>query len=86
MTSSDNNINTGTVNTDSLSNVNLNLRSYADGLPPSDHGTAGSTAPADPQGYLADFDDIWNDYVELGPNLDMPHWDSLFSDLGPGMA
>lgn len=30
---------------------------------------------------LADFDDIWNDYVELGPNLNGLQWDNLFSSL-----
>jgi hypothetical protein len=30
---------------------------------------------------LADFDDIWNDYVELGPSLDGLQWDNLFSSL-----
>lgn len=29
----------------------------------------------------SDFDQIWNDYVEYGPNMDMPQWDSLYSDL-----
>ncbi|KIV81945.1 hypothetical protein PV11_04092 [Exophiala sideris] len=33
------------------------------------------------QSYSSDFDEIWKDYVELGPNMDMPGWDSLFSDL-----
>ena len=33
------------------------------------------------QHYLSDFDAIWKEYVELGPNMDMPEWDSLFSDL-----
>lgn len=33
------------------------------------------------QNYLSAFDEIWKDYVELGPNMDMPEWDSLFSDL-----
>ncbi|KAJ9631306.1 hypothetical protein H2204_008248 [Knufia peltigerae] len=31
--------------------------------------------------YLSDFDAIWTDYVELGPNMDMPEWDNLFADL-----
>ena len=35
---------------------------------------------------LADFDDIWNDYVELGSKLDGSHWDNLFSSLGLDMA
>jgi hypothetical protein len=29
----------------------------------------------------SDFDEIWQTYVELGPSMDMPDWDSLFSDL-----
>jgi hypothetical protein len=33
------------------------------------------------QHYLSDFDTIWKEYVELGPNMDVPGWDSLFSDL-----
>lgn len=34
-----------------------------------------------PQHYLSDFDEIWTEYVELGPNMNMPEWDNLFSDL-----
>lgn len=85
-TSTNHNTNTGTVNPPSSSHLTLNLQSYNNVTSASDRWTAGSTTLADPQGCLADFDDIWNDYVELGPNLDMPGWDSLFSDLGPGMA
>jgi hypothetical protein len=33
------------------------------------------------QHYLSDFDAIWQEYVELGPNMGIPGWDSLFSDL-----
>ncbi|KAI1619879.1 hypothetical protein EDD37DRAFT_196347 [Exophiala viscosa] len=33
------------------------------------------------QSYSSAFDEIWKDYVELGPNMDVPGWDSLFSDL-----
>ena len=33
------------------------------------------------ESYSSGFDEIWKDYVELGPNMDMPGWDSLFSDL-----
>lgn len=88
MMSSDSNINTSTTNTELGLNVNLNQRSNSNNFSLGDHGTTRSTGPADPdpQDCLADFDDIWNDYVELGSNFDTPHWDSLFSDLGPGMA
>ncbi|ETI29543.1 hypothetical protein G647_01996 [Cladophialophora carrionii CBS 160.54] len=30
---------------------------------------------------LSDFDAIWQEYVELGPNMGIPGWDSLFSHL-----
>ncbi|EXJ85808.1 hypothetical protein A1O1_06177 [Capronia coronata CBS 617.96] len=33
------------------------------------------------QHVFADFDKIWKEYVEYGPNMDMPDWDSLFNDL-----
>ncbi|KIX07653.1 uncharacterized protein Z518_02306 [Rhinocladiella mackenziei CBS 650.93] len=46
-------------------------QSYDDSWPP----------PDNPQNYLSDFDEIWKDYVEFGPNMDMPEWDNLFSDL-----
>lgn len=36
------------------------------------------------QNYLSDFDAIWKDYVELGPNMDVPEWDNLFSELTQG--
>lgn len=35
----------------------------------------------DPMSYPSEVDSIWRDYVQLGPNLQMPEWDSLFSDL-----
>ena len=35
----------------------------------------------DPPSYPSDIDSVWKDYVQLGPNFDMPEWDSLFSDL-----
>ncbi|KIW11166.1 hypothetical protein PV08_10466 [Exophiala spinifera] len=31
--------------------------------------------------YMSDFDSIWEDYIQLGPNMDMPEWDNLFADL-----
>ena len=34
-----------------------------------------------PQNHLSDFGEIWKDYVEFGPNMEMPEWDTLFSDL-----
>ncbi|OQU95146.1 Fungal specific transcription factor domain-containing protein [Cladophialophora immunda] len=37
------------------------------------------------QHYLSDFDEIWKEYVELGPKIGMPGWDSLFSDLDARM-
>ncbi|KAH0835327.1 putative Zn(II)2Cys6 transcription factor [Fonsecaea pedrosoi] len=37
------------------------------------------------QHYLSDFDEIWKEYVELGPKMGMPSWDSLFSDLDSRM-
>ncbi|KIW69703.1 hypothetical protein PV04_05565 [Phialophora macrospora] len=33
------------------------------------------------QHHRSDFDAIWQEYVELGPNMGFPGWDSLFSDL-----
>jgi hypothetical protein len=33
------------------------------------------------QNGLANFDDLWKEYVAFGPNMDMPEWDNLFSDL-----
>ncbi|KAL2415430.1 putative transcription factor lepB [Exophiala dermatitidis] len=33
------------------------------------------------QNTFTDFDEIWKEYVENGPNMDMPDWDSLFNDL-----
>lgn len=45
--------------------------SYQNTLPPQDNG----------QHYLSDFDEIWKEYVELGPNMDMSEWDNFFSDL-----
>ncbi|KAK5193792.1 hypothetical protein LTR99_005979 [Exophiala xenobiotica] len=65
------------------------------GLPGSEiPDTAKATAPSESQllhgffppqdnsqNYLSDFDAIWKDYVELGPNMDVPEWDNLFSDL-----
>ncbi|OQV11302.1 Fungal Zn2-Cys6 binuclear cluster domain-containing protein [Cladophialophora immunda] len=79
---------------DSFTQLNLNLGSSANNGPYSFGGgdqwpATGSVAPglAQPlQAWLVDFEDIWNDYVELGPELERPYWDSLFSDLGPGMA
>ncbi|KAK5057569.1 hypothetical protein LTR84_011569 [Exophiala bonariae] len=35
----------------------------------------------DPMSYPSEIDSVWRDYVQLGPNLEMPEWDSLFSDL-----
>ncbi|KEF62299.1 uncharacterized protein A1O9_00271 [Exophiala aquamarina CBS 119918] len=35
----------------------------------------------DPMSYPSEFDSVWRDYVQLGPVLQMPEWDSLFSDL-----
>lgn len=35
----------------------------------------------DPMSYPSEMDSVWRDYVQLGPNLQMPEWDSLFSDL-----
>lgn len=35
----------------------------------------------DPMSYPSEIDSVWRDYVQLGPNLQMPEWDSLFSDL-----
>jgi hypothetical protein len=29
----------------------------------------------------SDFDSIWQEYLELGPHMDVPGWDSLFTDL-----
>jgi hypothetical protein len=29
----------------------------------------------------SDFEEIWQNYVDYGPNFDMPDWDHLFSDL-----
>ena len=43
--------------------------------------TPSSIPPAGFKPSLADFEDIWNDYVELGPNLNGLQWDSLFSSL-----
>ena len=86
MDSSNINTNTGIANTDPGSDFDLNLRSCSNSLPLSNQGIAGSTTPVELLDCFADFDDIWNDYVELGPNLDTTHWDNLFSDLGPGMA
>ncbi|KIY02593.1 uncharacterized protein Z520_01058 [Fonsecaea multimorphosa CBS 102226] len=37
------------------------------------------------QHYLSDFDEIWKEYVELGPMISMTGWDSLFSDLDSRM-
>lgn len=33
------------------------------------------------QNVLSDFDSIWKEYIEYGPNMDMPDWDGLFNDL-----
>ena len=51
--------------------------------PDSQQPSMNNTAMSDDisQHYLSDFDAIWKEYVELGPNMDMPGWDSLFSDL-----
>jgi len=35
----------------------------------------------DPMTYPSEFDSVWRDYVQLGPVLQMPEWDNLFSDL-----
>ncbi|KIW89032.1 uncharacterized protein Z519_10517 [Cladophialophora bantiana CBS 173.52] len=43
------------------------------------------TPEEDGQHHLSDFDEIWKDYVELGPKMGMPGWDSLFSDLDSRM-
>lgn len=69
--------NTGSVQTDSSTDLESSL---------GNHWMDGSTASAHAQGSLADFDNIWNDYIELGPNLNMSFWNNLFSDLGPGTA
>ncbi|KAJ9617102.1 hypothetical protein H2200_000823 [Cladophialophora chaetospira] len=66
--------------------LNSSSKFFDTNLPLKHSGTGGSAMSADPQGCFADFDDIWNDYVELGPSLDVLQWDSLLSDLGPGMA
>jgi hypothetical protein len=34
-----------------------------------------------PQYQLSDFDAIFQEYVDFGPNMDIPGWDNLFSDL-----
>lgn len=52
---------------------------------PSAPQTAGLTVMAESQSWLADFD-IWNSYIELGPDLEIPQWDNLLLDLGPGLA
>lgn len=85
-TSTNNSTKTGNVNTESSSSISLNPKSHFNKLPCSNNRTAGSTVPTETEGYLANFDDIWNGYVDLGPNLAMSYWDSMFSDLGPGMG
>lgn len=34
----------------------------------------------------SDFEQVLQSYIELGPSLDMPNWDSLFSDLDSKMV
>ncbi|EXJ85152.1 hypothetical protein A1O3_05827 [Capronia epimyces CBS 606.96] len=55
-------------------------------LPSTRHVSNGPPNPQsrlydNPQNVLSDFDEIWKQYVEYGPNMDMPDWDSLFNDL-----
>lgn len=77
------NTNTRSAHTDSFNN---NTKSYPNNFSFSESEVTASTGLAGSQDFLADFDDLWNDYIELGPNLDMSGWDNLFSDLGSRIA
>ncbi|OAP58957.1 hypothetical protein AYL99_06254 [Fonsecaea erecta] len=53
--------------------------------PPESYNNAWPPSEDIGQHYLSGFDEIWKEYVELGPKMGMPGWDSLFSDLDSRM-